>query len=569
MLEVSKVALPDGRSFLKIELKVLNVDAIQAITSIPGWFKAPETMCYGLPYEALNEFKKKTKDYLVLWKNENDSMGSIVRGIDTEDLPNEYVVPYTPKIPLREHQVVAWNLLMTRDMLLVADQEGVGKAAPTICSVDAKIQYGLISWGLYVTKAGLIYDVKNQSEKFTNMKVVAISGTPKKRVKLYDQVERDKSVGMLVVSYETYRADLNHFIEMHRKRPFGCFVMDEAHKVKSQTSNLGKNIHVLDVPQKYAVTASPVINEVIDMHNILYWMGAIKYNIYGFKKRFCELDGWGNVTSYKNLSEIKMILSSNMLRRLKKDVLDLPPVIPKNIYVEMTPAQKKLYKAVDQGKLDELDFEDLEFEDVPAELAKHARLAQIAESTEIVGGPEGVKGSSKLKELEELVEEITHRGEKAIIFSRSKRFTHVMHKHFSKYNPAIITGDISASAKASQDISDRQQMVDKFQTDESCKLIICTEAASREGWTGTAANNIIFTSKPWSPAYTQQCIGRAWRFGQSGGNTSSINVYTLISKETVDERIEELLEEKQFLINSTVEQPLGTKQVLKVLDGTA
>lgn len=438
------------------------------------------------------------------------------------------------------------------------------KTPPILCQHDAKIQHGVAKWGLYITKAGLIYDVKNQAEKFTNMHVVIIDGDARQRIKKYNQIERDNSVGLVVVSYETFRSDINHFIAVHKVKPFDIMYLDEAHKIKNVSTAIGKCIHLIDAKQRYAITASPVINEVIDMYNMLYWMGAINYNYFAFRNRFCELDSWGNVARYKNLGEIKQILQSNMLRRLKVEVLkDLPPVVPKNIYVEMTPAQRRLYNAVETGNFEGINFEEMFFEDVPSELAKYARLAQIAESAEIVGGEKGIKGSGKLKELESLLEEIVERGEKAIIFTRSKRFTHIMVKHFGKFNPAMITGDVSSMAKAGQSVSDRQAQVDKFQNDPTCKIIVCTESASREGWTGTEGNNIIFTSKPWSSAYVQQCIGRAWRYGAQ--KHQSINVYSLISKGTIDEKIEKLLEEKQFMIDSVVEQPLSTKRILEIL----
>lgn len=567
MIEVSKMTV-DGEDYLKIELKKLDPAIVNTVTSIGGWFKALQPMCYGLPFSSLGDFIQKTKDYMVVWKSPSDSMGSLVKGINTNDIPTDYVVEYTPKVPLREHQIVAFNLMMLRDFLLISDQEGVGKTPPILCQHDAKVQHGYIKWGLYVTKAGLIYDVKNQAEVFTNLKVVTVEGTAKQRVKKYDQLEKDEKVGLVVVSYETFRADIHHFEEIHKVKPFDVMYMDECHKVKSITSTIGKLIHRINPTQRYAITASPVINEIIDMYNMLFWMGAINYNYFVFQKMFCVLDGWGNVQSYKNLGEIKMILQSNMLRRLKTDVLkDLPPVVPKNIYVNMTAAQTKLYKAIEKDQHEDIDFEELFFEDVPTELSKHARLSQIAESTEIVGGEKGIKGSGKLKELESLLEEIIERNEKAIIFTRSKRFTHVMIDYFAKYNPAMITGDVSTQAKGGQVVSDRQAMVDKFQEDESCKIIICTESSSREGWTGTRANNVIFTSKPWSPAYIGQCIGRAWRFGQTGGTTGSINVYSLIARDSIDMRIEQLLTDKQFTIDSTVEQPLGTKTILKILDG--
>lgn len=564
MLEVSKMTF-EGEDFLKIKLRKLDPDIVTTLTSMQGWFKAREPMVYGLPYSALGEFIEKTKDYMVIWQSNSDSMGTMVKGISTSDLPSDYVVDYKPKIELREHQIKTFNLMMTRDNLLISDQEGVGKTPPILCQHDAKVQHGVIKWGLYVTKAGLIYDVKNQAEKFTNMNVMTIEGDARKRNKRYHELESSDNYHLVVVSYETFRTDIDNFKSIHNNKPFDIMYIDECHKIKSMTSTLGKVIHYLDTTQRYAITASPVINEVIDMYNMLYWLGVIRYNFFHFRTKFCNLDGWGNVESYKNLGEIKQLLQSNMLRRLKTEVLkDLPPVVPKNMYVDMTPSQKKLYKMVENDDIEGIDFEELEFEDIPSELAKHARLAQIAESTEIVGGTEGVKGSGKLKELETMLEELVERGEKAVVFTRSKRFTHIMVDHFKKYNPSMITGDVSAQAKANQDVSDRQKQVDRFMEDESVKVIFCTESASREGWTGTSANNVIFTSKPWSPAYVSQCIGRVWRFGAQKYN--SINVYSLISRGTIDERIEKLLEEKQFTINSTVEQPLGTKSILQTLE---
>ncbi|MDR4436209.1 DEAD/DEAH box helicase [Bacillus tequilensis] len=569
MIEVSKFTNQD-QDYLKIKLRKLDPEIVNIIMSIDGWGKAQEPMCYGLPYSALGEFFQKTKDYMVVWKSHADSMGTLARGIDTRDIPTEFIVDYEPKLPLREHQIVTFNLMLQRDFLLISDQEGVGKTPPILCQHDAKIQNGIAKWGLYVTKAGLIYDVKNQAEKFTHLNVVTIEGSAKQRIKKYELLERDDSVGLVVVSYETFRTDIQHFTSINKAKPFDIMYIDECHKIKNVNSSLGKLIHRIGPKQRYAITASPVINEIIDMYNMLYWMGAIQYNYFRFRNKFCELDGWGNVARYKNLWEIKTILQSNMLRRLKTDVLkDLPPVVSKPIYVEMTSPQRKLYKAIEKGDYEGIDFEDMFFEDVPSELAKHARLAQVAESAEIVGGDSGKKGSGKLVELENLLEEITDRGEKAIVFTRSKRMTHVMVDYFSQYNPSYITGDVDTQAKGNQDVSERQMMVDKFQEDDSCKVIICTESASREGWTGTKANNVIFTSKPWSPSYISQCIGRAWRFGQTGGATGSINVYSLISRGTIDERIEKLLEEKQFVIDSTVEQPLGTQKILSVLDGAS
>ncbi|QNR70484.1 hypothetical protein IAQ67_28660 (plasmid) [Paenibacillus peoriae] len=571
MLEITKVSA-DGEDFLKI--KVINkgtapLDArdIATIISIEGWQKSErDALTYALPFSKAEELYQKTRDLMVVWKSEGDNMGALSTGISTDYIPKDYTIPYTPKIPLRPHQIQAFNLMVQRDGLLIADQEGVGKTPPVLCSHDAKIQMGVAKWGLFLTKAALTYDVRNQARRFTDMNVVVISGDTKKRIDMYYELEKAENVDLVVMSYELYRKDLEHIRAVHKVKPFSIMYCDEMHKAKNLTkSQIGKAIHEIHTEQRYAITATPIINELVDAYNIFAWLGALKYSWEAFMRKFCILDGFGRVLQYKNVSEFKTVLQTNMLRRLKTQVLtDLPPVVSKQVHVELTSPQKKLYKKVEEAD-EKVEFEDLDFEDVPSELAKYARLMQVAESTEIVGGVEGTKGSAKLAQMEELLAEIVERGEKVVVFSRSKRFTLLMYNHFQQYNPAIMTGDISSQAKDGQDTSERQIQVDKFQEDESCKVIFCCEAAAREGWTGTAANNVIFTSKPWSPAYVSQCVGRVFRFGQDGGVTGTINVYSLIARDTIDEQIEKLLAEKQFTIESAVEQPMGTKEVLSIL----
>lgn len=563
MLEVTKVTF-DGYEFLKLELKMLDADIVAQIMSIEGWFKGREAMVWGLPIEKAEELRYKTNNYLVVWRGEEDAMGSIVKGIDTSQISEEYCVPYTPKVPLRPHQIQTFNLMLSRDKMIISDQEGVGKTPPVLCSHEAKIQLGVIKWGLYVTKAALIYDVVNQAKMFTNLRVQVVSGSTKQRANMYAELESRDTCDLLVVSYEMFRQDFQQIVNFNKSKPFGIMYGDEIHKVKALTSQIANMIHYPQNMQRYAITATPVINEINDMYNMMNWLGITTLNYFHWRNKYCILDGYGNVERYRNVGEVKVMLQANMLRRLKQDVLkDLPPVVNKNIYCEMTTAQKKLYKQIESGDLEGIDFESLDIDDVASQLSQFARLGQVAESAEIIGGAEGKKGSGKLAQLEELLEEIVDRGEKAVIFSRSKRFTNIMYKYFSKYNPAMVTGDISSQAKAGEEVSPRQKQVDMFQNDESCKVIFCVSAASREGITLTRGNHLIFMSKDWSPAYISQAIGRIWRFGAQVHQ--SVNVYSLISKDTIDEQLEELLAEKQFTINGMVETPMSTQEILKIL----
>jgi SNF2 family DNA or RNA helicase len=476
----------------------------------------------------------------------------LLNGITTNELTTNFEVEYTPKSQLRPHQIITFNLLFKKDRFLISDQEGVGKTPPILCSHEAKMIHGKSKWGLYVTKAALIYDVYNQAKKFTNLKVAVIAGNVKKRIDMYYELEKG-DLDLIVVSYELFRQDFDQLYNLHIIKPFGVFYADEAHKFRNTVqSQIAYLMHKLDTPQRYAITATPIINDIIDCYNILSWIGALPFTYEQFLSRYCDNNRSGKIIGYKNTDEIKSALQKNMLRRLKVDVLkDLPPVTSHNMYVELTSAQKKLYRIVEEAD-ENHEFLDLTFENISTEYVKYTRLSQIAESTEIVGGEEGKKGSAKLSELETLLEEIIQRGEKAVVFSRSKKFTHIMFKFFRKYNPAIVTGDVFSNARAGQLVSDRQMQVDKFQGDVSCKVIFCVSASSREGLTLTSASNLIFTSKDFSPAYVSQAIGRIWRMGAQVHQ--SINVYSLLALETIDLKLEELLGEKQYTIENMVER---------------
>lgn len=130
MIEVEMFVDTYGDEFLKITLKRFDQDAVLAITSIAGWFKGKEPFVYGLPLQALGEFVKKTEDMLVIWKSTVDNMGTVAKGIDTREIPSDYIIEYEPKLPLRPHQIKGFNLFMMRDHLLVADQEGTGNLQP-------------------------------------------------------------------------------------------------------------------------------------------------------------------------------------------------------------------------------------------------------------------------------------------------------------------------------------------------------------------------------------------------------------------------------------------------------
>lgn len=247
------------------------------------------------------------------------------------------------------------------------------------------------------------------------------------------------------------------------------------------------------------------------------------------------MGGYGGyeVVGYRNLGELQSNLESLMLRRLKKDALDLPEKLHSIEYVEMSSKQAKVYNEVKQEIKEQID--KIKVSNNP--LAQLIRLRQATGFTGILSSQ--IKESAKLDRLEEIVEELVENGEKAIIFSNWTDMTRPTMERLRRFNPAIITGETK----------DRKAQQERFMTDSRCKVIIGTIGAMGTGLTLTAASTVIFLDSPWNRANKEQAEDRAHRIG----TTSNINIITLVCKDTIDERIEELINKKGAMADALVD----------------
>ena len=157
----------------------------------------------------------------------------------------------------------------------------------------------------------------------------------------------------------------------------------------------------------------------------------------------------------------------------------------------------------------------------------------------------------ELYRLQELVEELVENGQKAIVFSNWTDMTAPAAQRLARFNPAIITGETK----------DRVAEQDKFMKDESCKVIIGTIGAMGTGLTLTAANTVIFLDSPWTRAAKEQAEDRAHRIGTK----SNVNIITLVCKDTIDERIEQLVESKGEMADMMVDGKIDGRKA-EVID---
>lgn len=341
-------------------------------------------------------------------------------------------------------------------------------------------------------------------------------------------------------------------------------VIDEIHKNASPSSSQGKQIIKIKEKSTLPVmwlpmTGTPIVNRPTDVYLPMMLVDAHNYtNYYFWCKQFCVYGGYGDkeIIGYKNIPMLKGIVQNNMLRRLKTNVLDLPDKIYCDEYVENTPVQRQLYKDTREG----LFADKFKILSSLNPLAMMMKLRQINGSPELVDpsialDKNYIKKNAKFARMLELVEDITSRGEKVIIYSNWVEPLRTLYKFINKqYDVACFTGTMK------EDI--REQHKHKFMTDPNCKILLGTIGAAGTTHTFTAANNVIFLDEPWTATDKLQAIDRVHRIGA----TKTINIYTLITRDTIDEIVHNILYTKEGVANYIVDNKLDVKAHPELVD---
>lgn len=338
--------------------------------------------------------------------------------------------------------------------------------------------------------------------------------------------------------------------ELCDKGVIGMIAFDEAHKAKNPDSQQGKALLSIDCDgPKIPMSGTFVLNNPMDLYLPLKWAGFEDHSFYAYKQHYCVMGGFGGkeIVGYKNLDELRSMVSKVMLRRVKGDVLDLPPKVHTIEWVDAYPEQKALYKDVREQVRDNIDKVKMN----PDPLSEMLRLRQVTGYPGIISST--VAKSAKMDRMEELVEDEVAVGGKAIIFSNWSSMTNVIRNRLKKYNPAYITGEVGSV--------ERMAEKDRFQNDPNCKVIIGTIGALGTGFTLTAGQLVIFVDEPWNRGIKDQAEDRAHRIGTRG----TVRIVTLLTRNTVDEGIYNLVQKKGKMADLLVDGKVDGKNVDDVL----
>lgn len=468
---------------------------------------------------------------------------------------------------------------------ILADQQGLGKTleVTNLALYNKKfnkIKHCLIIACVNSAKYNWVEDIK----KHTNgMEVPYILGSRKKRNgtittdgssadKLKDLMcghmygDKDEPLlpFFLVMNIEAIRMISNRrypirerLTTLVNKGYIGMIALDEVHRNTSPTSKQGKQLLKLkkDITAQIEwvpMTGTPIVNKPTDVFLPLKLVDGHAFkSYYSWCDNFCVFGGFGNyqIIANKNIPELKKMLQSNMLRRLKKDVLDLPPKIRTIEYVENTPYQDKLYESVVKDMIMHKD----EILSSVNPMVKFLKLRQVNGNPELIDNTLQVdkaylSKNSKMVRLIDLVNTIVSNGEKVVVFSNWVETLRTVYKFLAKdHKVCCYTGTMQPD--------DRELHKKKFIEDPECQILIGTVGALGTSHTLTVANNVIFYDLPWNQATVEQAEDRCHRTG----TTQTVNIYSIISKGTVDEKVYDIIMQKDGVSKYIVDNELSIK----------
>jgi len=455
-----------------------------------------------------------------------------------------------------EYQLEGIRWLLNNNDCLLLDPPGLGKTLQTIYTAEElhkqeNYEHCLIICGINSLKTNWEDEIKKHSTldsvvigKKINSKGRPVYSTIEDRAEqLYNEIKEF----FVIINVEMLTNSIMVDAIRDSKNKFDLILFDEVHKAKNPDSKRGDNLLKLKTIGKrhIGMTGTLLVNNPLDAYVPLQFIGKERSTFTNFKKFFCTLgDNYSayRVTGYKNLDILSEEIHSCSLRR-SKSLLNLPPKVVIPEVIEMNSKQSKLYENMMNHNFEEIDR--VEIKDTTL-LGLVTRMRQAATCPSVLTTEDIY--SEKLSRAKDLVDEITSQGEKVVIFSTFKEPLNILYKELKDYNPLLATGDI--------DDGTVNRNKDLFQEDPQYKVILCTTSKMGTGFTLTAASYEIFLDSTWTAALEEQCEDRCWRIGSN----KSVFIYKLIAQGTIDERIQEILENKKKLAKDLIDN--GDKDLL-------
>ena len=441
--------------------------------------------------------------------------------------PEDVVLPDLDlQVELRDYQKLGVKWLSMLDKYgfggILADDMGLGKTLQTIAFLAGHMDDA--SRVLILAPASLIYNWQDEFQRFApQLDVAVVYGSKSEREAILA-----KGHQILVTSYASFRQDMEDYQEA---KQFDYLILDEAQVMKNSQTKIAQQLREFEVGNCFALSGTPIENNLAEIWSIFQII------LPGLLPGKLEFGKW-------TAQQVARSIKPFVLRRKKEDVLqELPDLIEVNVLNELTDSQKAIYLAqLQQMQASISGATEAEINRRKIEiLSGITRLRQICDTPKLF--METYQGDSgKLESLRDLLLQLKEGQHRVLIFSQFRDMLDLIEVDLEGLG--ISSYKLTGSTPASQ----RQTMTRAFNAGSRDAFLISLKAGG-VGLNLTGADTVILVDLWWNPAVEAQAISRAHRMGQ----TQKVEFFRLITKGTIEEKIQALQETKKNLVTAVLD----------------
>lgn len=492
------------------------------------------------------------QDHHVNWEKDVSFKEMMKDMKQIEDI--SFVLPTKLNASLRPYQLTGYDWLKVLAKYqfggILADDMGLGKTLQIIAvlqsikeeekSLKKKEKAFQHKPSIIVCPSSLYINWEKEINRFApELKIKIIAGNAMQRE---SSIQKISNVDVVITSYDLLKRD----IEYYKNCEFQFAIADEAQYIKNNNTQNAKALKKIKAVTRFALTGTPIENSLSELWSIFdFVMPGYLFSYAKFKEHYetpITRDQDSEVTK-----RLQKLVDPFILRRVKKEVLkELPEKTESIMYSQMNEKQKKLYQSILLKTREEIEeaFDEKGFEKSRIKvLAAITRLRQICCHPSLF--IENYDGhSSKLEQCLQIIEDAIASNHKILLFSGFTSMFDIIITELKKRNIAydILTG--------STKVDTRIQMVEDFNQSEEKKIFLISLKAGGTGLNLTGADIVIHFDPWWNLSAQNQATDRAYRIGQR----NNVQVFKLITQDSIEEKILKLQEKKVDLTNAIISE---------------
>ena len=489
----------------------------------------------------LNELLKRFKTTKT---TKNMEYKSIVENLEKDNIDEQISIPESIKAILRDYQKLGFRWLETLDNYkfggILADDMGLGKTIQVLAIILAYVNEDKKNrkTSIVISPSSLALNWLQEALKFApSLKVQVISGNASERKRIISELDK---YDLVITSYDLLKRDREKYEEIGNT--FKFIIADEAQYLKNSNTQNAKAIKELKGETRFALTGTPIENSLAELWSIFdFIMPGYLFQYKKFKTLY-------ETPIVKNddqdaMAKLKMLIEPFVLRRTKKEVLtELPEKTITVLNNTMEEEQEKIYMSylakAKQEVADQIKVNGFEKSQIMI-LAALTRLRQICCHPGLF--IQDYNGdSSKLNQCMEIIEDAISAGHKILLFSGYTSMFEIIEKRLSEKN--IKYFKLTGATK----VSERIELVDEFNQNDEIKVFLISLKAGGTGLNLTGADMVIHYDPWWNQSAENQATDRAYRIGQK----NNVQVYKLITSNSIEEKIYKLQQKKSALIDN-------------------